>query len=780
MNIFQKAITPDMPRVLEGEQIYVYVPQATSTNAGIASYKNADFKVNDSVVSLRWPIQSIVQGPLATPCLIKVQDTEFEYSNANTELEYEGSTISSTISEIQIKRDLRDAYNRPDLVMLDPNYFVRTIVEKDGKQYYKYNTTAVHYNMSQKLSDNEQAQARLNIGAGSLAVVEQSNRNSSEALSKAAFAEQTSIETLEIVKTSDASAKEAVVTANKALTNSGQAITTADTALTNSNKAIAISNTALNTSNNAISTANSAKIESASAKSAADTAAANSTTALITSQEAKNIAGTAEQIAQNALDLITETVGTQVLVNGEAVLTFNADTKADVAYVNQKIDEIMGPGSTEAIDTILELADAFKNNSDVIKVLNESISTKANASDVTNMLATKANTSDLDNYVTKTGYTMRASTTVGEFYYNTGAGEKSISIKMPTIPVTSVNGLTGDVVIDTSKYVTSDALSAVTDATLSSDSKTLTITKRDGTSFNFQGGGGGVPKATCSTSSGTDTKVVDLDGFVVEKGATIDVTFTYSNGSGLPKLNVNSTGAKSIQYYTIGANRNTTLLTRAGGGDTSIPFGGWRAGDTVRFFYDGTYWIEVMNISAGAQYAIPYRASSADSADSASTSTTRATTDNSTNIATTAFVKSVLSNVTDVALSSDSKTLTVTKRDGTSFNFQGGGSDLSNYVTTNTEQTITAAKRFNARVTVDDPNTDTAITVIGSTSGAYINYLNTSGAVLGYLGCNSSKRASFYNGTYYTLAYTTEIPKLGTTNWNVAQDSSGNLVFTYA
>ena len=32
-------------------------------------------------------------------------------------------------------------------------------------------------------------------------------------------------------------------------------------------------------------------------------------------------------------------------------------------------------------------------------------------------------------------------------------------------------------------------LSAVTDATLSSDSKTLTITKRDGSSFNFQGGG---------------------------------------------------------------------------------------------------------------------------------------------------------------------------------------------------------------------------------------------------------------------------------------------------
>ena len=36
-----------------------------------------------------------------------------------------------------------------------------------------------------------------------------------------------------------------------------------------------------------------------------------------------------------------------------------------------------------------------------------------------------------------------------------------------------------------------DALSAVTDVALSDDSKTLTVTKRDGTTFDFQGGGGG-------------------------------------------------------------------------------------------------------------------------------------------------------------------------------------------------------------------------------------------------------------------------------------------------
>lgn len=166
MNIFQKAITPDLPRVLEGEQIYVYVPQATSTNAGIASYKNEDFKVNDGVVSLRWPVKSLTQGPLANPSLIKVQDSEFEYTNINTDLTYEGSKTSSSTIDVQLKRELRDAYSQPDFVMLDEKLFPREIIEKDGKQYYKYNTTAVHY-IIQSLTDAQKKQARDNIDAGS-------------------------------------------------------------------------------------------------------------------------------------------------------------------------------------------------------------------------------------------------------------------------------------------------------------------------------------------------------------------------------------------------------------------------------------------------------------------------------------------------------------------------------------------------------------------------------------------------------------------------------------
>ena len=77
MDIFQKSITPDKPRVLAEEQIYVYVPMATSTNAGIASYNRDQFDIIGSEVSLKWPAESFTQGPNETPSIVKVLDNEF-------------------------------------------------------------------------------------------------------------------------------------------------------------------------------------------------------------------------------------------------------------------------------------------------------------------------------------------------------------------------------------------------------------------------------------------------------------------------------------------------------------------------------------------------------------------------------------------------------------------------------------------------------------------------------------------------------------------------------
>ena len=109
MDIFQKSITPDKPRVLAEEQIYVYVPMATSTNAGIASYNRDQFDIIGSEVSLKWPTESFTQGPIETPSIIKVLDNEFEYTGNLVDLISGNNKISSDKLEVQLKRILRDA-----------------------------------------------------------------------------------------------------------------------------------------------------------------------------------------------------------------------------------------------------------------------------------------------------------------------------------------------------------------------------------------------------------------------------------------------------------------------------------------------------------------------------------------------------------------------------------------------------------------------------------------------------------------------------------------------
>lgn len=55
-NIFQQRIKPVAPKVLENERVFVYVPKATTQNAGIAYYNPADFTVSNlGQVSVIWP-----------------------------------------------------------------------------------------------------------------------------------------------------------------------------------------------------------------------------------------------------------------------------------------------------------------------------------------------------------------------------------------------------------------------------------------------------------------------------------------------------------------------------------------------------------------------------------------------------------------------------------------------------------------------------------------------------------------------------------------------------
>ena len=81
---------------------------------------------------------------------------------------------------------------------------------------------------------------------------------------------------------------------------------------------------------------------------------------------------------------------------------------------------------------------------------------------------------------------------------------------------------------------------------------------------------------TSSTDAGTATKAVTCSNFALYTGASVTVTFSKTNTSSAPQLNVNSTGAKPIKSYT-GAN-----LTE---GEYK-----WAAGASITFTYDGTNW----------------------------------------------------------------------------------------------------------------------------------------------------------------------------------------------
>ena len=140
-NIFQRQITPVKPKVLEQERIYVYTPIADTSTQGIASYNDTDFKVNRGVVSLIWPEQMLVEqlaDPLANVSNIKLLSDEFEHTNtpATVTNPTTKTTYTSNTAEVKLNRKDRNAFEKPDLVMLDQNDFEATT--QDNTDYVKY------------------------------------------------------------------------------------------------------------------------------------------------------------------------------------------------------------------------------------------------------------------------------------------------------------------------------------------------------------------------------------------------------------------------------------------------------------------------------------------------------------------------------------------------------------------------------------------------------------------------------------------------------------------
>ena len=139
---------------------------------------------------------------------------------------------------------------------------------------------------------------------------------------------------------------------------------------------------------------------------------------------------------------------------------------------------------------------------------------------------------------------------------------------------------------------------------VSSSGSSNLYTARTVDGVSFDGSANVTHYCTCDTDSGTMEKIVEVKGFVLEKGARVTVNFSESNTASNPTLNVHNgrgyTGAKAIMY------RGTSSVSG------SSDYYRWQAGDIVDFIYDGTNWVMV-----GWQTYAHY----AESATSASTST---------------------------------------------------------------------------------------------------------------------------------------------------------------
>lgn len=52
-NIVNVMVIPDVPKVLPGEQLYVYVPKASFTSPGIIAYNDTQFEINGNFLRIR-------------------------------------------------------------------------------------------------------------------------------------------------------------------------------------------------------------------------------------------------------------------------------------------------------------------------------------------------------------------------------------------------------------------------------------------------------------------------------------------------------------------------------------------------------------------------------------------------------------------------------------------------------------------------------------------------------------------------------------------------------
>lgn len=149
-NIFQQRIRPVLPRILQDERVFVYVPTAGTSSAGIASFDGEEFNVTaDGNVSLRWPMQmqienNNVNNPLQTIARAKFNTDEFVNTNNEVIIKHPvtGKEYKNTKASIKFKRTGQNIFNKPGFMMVDNNDFETEEIDsqdiQDPGRYIKY------------------------------------------------------------------------------------------------------------------------------------------------------------------------------------------------------------------------------------------------------------------------------------------------------------------------------------------------------------------------------------------------------------------------------------------------------------------------------------------------------------------------------------------------------------------------------------------------------------------------------------------------------------------
>lgn len=122
-----------------------------------------------------------------------------------------------------------------------------------------------------------------------------------------------------------------------------------------------------------------------------------------------------------------------------------------------------------------------------------------------------------------------------------------------------------------------------------SAAKLQTARTIDGVDFN--GTSAIAHYGTCSTAAATAAKVVACTGFKLVTGARIIIKFAVTNTTANPTLNVNSSGAKAIQYR-----------------GSAISAGYLAANRTLEFVYDGSAYQVVGDLDTNTVYTHPSNA----------------------------------------------------------------------------------------------------------------------------------------------------------------------------